>query len=309
MSESMFTWATVTAINPLRIRLDGDASALPFTPDSLTDPLLLAVSDRVRCEISNNRPLILGTSGGPDRIVEVPAGIIAPAALAVAPSGWLLCDGSAVSRTTYADLFDALNPVVGTATVTLASPGVFTRTAHGLFTGQQVYLTTTGALPTGLAQNTNYWAIRVTADTFRLATSLANALAGTAINTSGSQSGTHTVRRTFGVGNGSSTFNVPDLKGRTVVGVDTGQTEFDALGETGGAKTHTLSAAEMPVHSHGTANGSGSFLRTGTSSQGNANWVGTGASFGYDLTTGNAGSGSAHNNLQPYAALNFIIKT
>lgn len=308
MSESTFTWATVTGVSPLRIRLDGDSSALPFTPDSLTDPLLLAVDDRVRVEIANNRPLILGTSGGPDRIVEVPAGVIAPAALAAAPTGWLLCDGSAVSRTTYADLFAALNPTVGTFTVTIASPAVVTRSSHGLFTGQQVYLTTTGALPTGLAANTNYWVIRVDANTFRLATSLANALAGTAINTSGSQSGTHTVRRTFGVGNGSSTFNVPDLKGRTVVGVDSGQTEFDALGETGGAKTHTLQGSEMPSHQHAVLGGSGAFLRTG-SGPNMANWVGTGSAFSYDTLTNATGGGGAHNNLQPYAALSYIIKT
>ena len=39
-------------------------------------------------------------------------------------------------------------------------------------------------------------------------------------------------------------------KGRVLVGVDTGQTEFDTLGETGGAKTHTLSINEMPSHNH-----------------------------------------------------------
>lgn len=38
--------------------------------------------------------------------------------------------------------------------------------------------------------------------------------------------------------------------GRVMVGVDTGQTEFDTLGETGGAKTHTLSTGEMPSHNH-----------------------------------------------------------
>jgi len=38
--------------------------------------------------------------------------------------------------------------------------------------------------------------------------------------------------------------------GRTLVGVDTGQTEFDAIEETGGAKTHTLTSGEMPSHTH-----------------------------------------------------------
>jgi microcystin-dependent protein len=74
-----------------------------------------------------------------------------------APTGWLLCDGTAVSRTTYSDLF---------------------------------------------------------------------AITST----------------TYGVGDGSTTFNLPNLKGRVPVGLDTSQTEFDVLGETGGAKTHTLTS-------------------------------------------------------------------
>jgi microcystin-dependent protein len=54
----------------------------------------------------------------------------------------------------------------------------------------------------------------------------------------------------YGAGDGSTTFNVPNLKGKIPVGLDSTQTEFDTLGETGGTKTHTLSAAEMPVHTH-----------------------------------------------------------
>jgi len=46
----------------------------------------------------------------------------------------------------------------------------------------------------------------------------------------------------YGIGNGSTTFNLPNLKGRVPVGLNSAETEFDALGETGGAKTHTLSA-------------------------------------------------------------------
>ena len=82
-----------------------------------------------------------------------------------APTGYLLCDGSAVSRTTYADLYTA----IGT---------------------------------------------------------------------------------TYGVGDGSTTFNVPNVKGKVPVGRDNGDTSFDTLGETGGEKTHTLTIAEMPSHTH-----------------------------------------------------------
>jgi hypothetical protein len=80
-----------------------------------------------------------------------------------------------------------------TVTITIASPGVVTWTGHGLVTGQRVQLTTTGALPTGLSASTTYFWTTVDANTGKLSTSLANAAAGTYINTSGTQSGTHTM--------------------------------------------------------------------------------------------------------------------
>lgn len=55
---------------------------------------------------------------------------------------------------------------------------------------------------------------------------------------------------THGAGDGSTTFNIPNEKGRVAVGRDSAQTEFDAMGETGGAKTHTLTTAQMPSHTH-----------------------------------------------------------
>lgn len=77
-----------------------------------------------------------------------------------------------------------------TFTVTIASPGVFTSTAHGYAVGSVVYLTTTGALPTGLTAGTAYYVVSVpSADTFRVSATSG----GTAINTSGSQSGVHSV--------------------------------------------------------------------------------------------------------------------
>ncbi|MBI5964945.1 MAG: hypothetical protein HY863_15810 [Chloroflexi bacterium] len=81
--------------------------------------------------------------------------------------------------------------------------------------------------------------------------------------------------------------------GRTLVGIDTGQTEFDVVEETGGAKTHTLSTAEMPAHTHNVSlpNSSSSVAAGGTS-------VPSMATSSY--ATSSAGSGGAHNNLQPY---------
>lgn len=86
--------------------------------------------------------------------------------------------------------------------------------------------------------------------------------------------------------------------GRVIVGLDSGQTEFDTLGETGGSKTHTLITAELPSHTHqvgdwladvaGANTLSRAFIKTGTPVNSNAQQSGT------------AGSGNPHNNLQPY---------
>lgn len=262
----------------------------------------------------------------------IPSGMLMPTARvvtapAVIPPGWLLCDGSAVSRTQYAALFAA----IGT---------------------------------------------------------------------------------TYGVGDGNATFNLPNLKGKVIVGQDAAQTEFDGLGESGGFKTHTLVAGEMPIHNHGITVDANNFNTdhrntnhahnvyarnqdTGTVSSwhthnydhwhsGNwanihwtgtwdhshsgrgtigsegpwegANWAsavpinvtGTGAggtgnpsanhvhgfnhdhpstnyasespwpgdynhqhnaNHGHTGSSGNAGSGTAHNNLQPYLVMNYLIKT
>lgn len=231
-----------------------------------------------------------------------PTGMIAPFGGVSAPSGWLICDGSAVSRATYPGLFAILNPTLGTFTVTIASPGLVTQTSHGLATGDSIYITTTGALPTGLAINTRYWIIKNDANSYWLATSLANALAGTKINTSGSQSGTHTAKgAAYGIGDGSTTFTLPSLKGNVMVGKDQTQTEFAGLGQTGGAKTHTLTEAEMPAHTHngldGFSGAGGSGTYSGANRASNA------------VATSSTGGGEAHNNIQPYVTLNYIIKT
>lgn len=112
---------------------------------------------------------------------------------------------------------------------------------------------------------------------------------------------------TYGSGNGSSTFNLPDMRGRVPVGMNTAETEFNALGKTYGTKTHTLTTAEMPAHTHSASNNSGHYVYGG-SSQG-AGFQGTGfRSQMTAVTTGSAGSGNAHNNVQPSIALNYIIR-
>jgi len=84
----------------------------------------------------------------------------------------------------------------GTATITIASPCVVTLTNHGFVAGDGIYFTTTGALPTGLSASTVYYVQNPGAGTFNLNTTQSNAIANSStgrINTSGTQSGTHTV--------------------------------------------------------------------------------------------------------------------
>ncbi len=77
----------------------------------------------------------------------------------------------------------ALTRNLGTCTISIANPAVVTLTDHGLGTGYPCAFASTGNLPSPLVAGTTYYAIRIDADTFELATSLANALAGTAIAT------------------------------------------------------------------------------------------------------------------------------
>ena len=111
---------------------------------------------------------------------------------------------------------------------------------------------------------------------------------------------------TYGSGDGSTTFNLPDLRGRVVAGLGEsllGATA-DSLGDDNGliadTKEHTLTEAEMPSHSHTYvkhtslgASGSGGNAQLGTTSQ----------------STSSVGDGEAHNNVQPTIILNYIIKT
>jgi hypothetical protein len=165
-----------------------------------------------------------GTNKEISASLVMPTGAIVPYGGINTPAGWLFCDGTAYSRTTYAPLYNAVTVSKGEFTVSSASPGVFTLNSHGLATGDCVELTTTGALYTGLSVNTNYYVVYNNANSFWLSTSLANALAGTKINTSGSQSGTHSLRYCpWGIST-SSNFLVPDAREASFYG----QTAHDA---------------------------------------------------------------------------------
>lgn len=152
---------------------------------------------------------------------------------------------------------------------------------------------------------------------------------------------------TYGAGDGATTFNLPDARGRVVAGKDdmggtsanrltgaSGGVNGDVLGGTGGAETHTLTAAQLPAHNHtasttiasggahqhdipgGSNSGTAETgLNTTTWGGRNGDSVATvttnGSSHSHTATTtvnNSTGGGGAHNNVQPTLVLNKIIK-
>ena len=134
---------------------------------------------------------------------------------------------------------------------------------------------------------------------------------------------------TYGSGDGSTTFNVPDLRGRVVAGLDNmGGTDAarlstaNTLGTTTGTETITLTSAEMPSHTH-TQNAHSHTVTDPYADIGEPNWVRYGGNGPlYDIsgstrnlsvssetaTNQNTGSGGSHNNMQPTMTINYIIK-
>lgn len=117
----------------------------------------------------------------------------------------------------------------------------------------------------------------------------------------------NTIGTAYGAGDESTTFNIPNLKGRVPVGLNSNDTDFDTLGETGGEKAHTLTVQEMPTHNHAVS------TNINCSSFGTNNALVRGAGGEIEVKDSsqyinNSGDGQAHNNLQPYIVLNYIIK-
>jgi hypothetical protein len=103
---------------------------------------------------------------------------------------------------------------------------VVTWNSHGLATGQSIQFSTTGTLPTFSVFQAVYYIRKIDSNTFHLYDSLSNAMNINSttgrINTSGTQSGTHTGESyLYGNGNGTTTFNIPDLRGASPRGAGT----------------------------------------------------------------------------------------
>lgn len=105
-------------------------------------------------------------------------------------------NASAGNLAEYFSTGTGTNNASATVTITIASPAVVTWTGHGFTVGAATtavkFTNSGGSLPTGITAGTTYYAKAIDANTFNIATSADNALAGTFVNTSGSQSGTQT---------------------------------------------------------------------------------------------------------------------
>lgn len=110
---------------------------------------------------------------------------------------------------------------------------------------------------------------------------------------------------TYGAGDGSTTFNVPDSRGRATVNLSSTDSEFNSMGEKYGEKSHTITVNEIPSHTHGqniSANSGGSAIRNDYSSDG------AGGSYAQGVNTNAAGGGGASNIIQPSIVKQYAIK-
>jgi microcystin-dependent protein len=235
-------------------------------------------------------------------------GMIFPYAGPSAPEGFLLCDGAAVSRTTYAPLYALIGDTYGSgdgsttfnipdlqgrfplgratsaptkslsfssrSSNTIIVTGISAHALNEIQTGQAVlYAAPSGAI-SGLAHNTTYYFIRVSDTSFKLATSVANANAGTEITLSSD-------------GAGAQSFTI-SLTARP-------------LGQSGGEETHAISDLEMPSHTHQMPKTSATGTGDGYTNDDNTT--------SFSAATSSAGGDTPHNNMPPFVVINFIIKT
>jgi microcystin-dependent protein len=129
----------------------------------------------------------------------------------------------------------------------------------------------------------------------------------------------------YGLGDGTTTFNLPNLTNRMPIGKGTGS--FATLNNKAGAETYTLTTTELPAHSHYTINNAyatagvgntvpmvnvNQTMYGGADTNGNTDryrLVGTGGTTANAGITSSQGSGTAFNKMPPYIVVNFIIYT
>lgn len=317
-NEVIITPATASAVNEITVTnsATGNDVQVTVTGDDTDIGLKIKAKGTGKVKLGTAELQVPNTDGTAGQFMQtdgsgnlsfgsatgVISGAILQWATGTAPTGYLLCDGSAVDRTTYATLFGIISTTygagngsttfnlpdmrgravigvgTGTKVATFASRASNVITVTGLSnasnnefqTGQAVLYSAPSGAMTGLTHNTTYYLIRTGNLTFSLATSLANAQAGTVISLSSDGTGTQTFTKT--------------LTART-------------LADTGGEENHAMSSSELLAHTHSNAFAGGNgYLNSpaGSYAQG---------------TSGSTGGNAAMNIMQPFIVLNYIIKT
>lgn len=201
------------------------------------------------------------------------------AAATVAPATLVLVDIVWFYRTTSVTTItaQATTNTLGQSDTFTADAGTdvctYTSTVNipsNLLTGTRVRLTTTTTLPAGLATATDYYLIRVSNTTFKLATSYANSIAGTAINITDAGTGTHTItwllpRYTNGAGLNAMIFN----PSATALGAGTPNLSLGYTNSTGTASRAT--PVVLPVWK--TAASNSHIIYTGATAAGKYNFA------------------------------------
>lgn len=291
-----------------------------------------------------------------------PIGSVASFALTSAPTGYLVCDGAAISRATYADLFSAIGTTwgvgdgattfnipdmqrktgvgsggVGTATlgnsvgdtggaedITLTTAQMPAHThnwggiqSQGFSGGNTIFATSgSGAATTSTGGGGSHSNIQPSAVLLICIKSSANSSIasggnvgdfvdfggtsapsgclvrdGSAVSRTTYASLFSVISTTYGIGDGATTFNLPDSQRKVSVGSGgVGTAELgNSVGDTGGAETVTLTTTEIPAHTHPDV----------IAGVGGADSLVAGSGTAVGGSTGSTGGGAAHNNMQP----------
>ena len=150
-------------------------------------------------------------------------GMVIPFIGNAAPSGFLLCDGSSYTTTAQPGLAVASKGLFGLGSLVTftAAANVITATSHGLSAGTIIMVQTTNTLPAGLTVNTPYYVISPTTNTFQV--SLTSGGSAVTISTGGT-----------GTQSYSSSFKVPDLRGRHIIGAGSAATKVATIASIAG---------------------------------------------------------------------------
>ena len=311
-------WGTIAAADVPTL----DAIRQPVADVSLNSQHITSLSDPVNAQDAATKSWV--QSVVPQAFT---AGMVLPFAGFTAPSSWVFCDGSAYDRTgTMATLF---------AAITLTASGT---------------LTSGTAVVTGLSGTASMFSgMPVEGSGVPSGTTISSVDSSSQITLSQNATSSGSSTLTFfpyGNGDGSTTFNVPDLRGKAPIGAGQGSVGGTTLtdrvaGQDGGEEAHHLTVSELASHNHTATDGghthsasdsghthpkpSGatSFIVDGLSTAyagsaattwGSSANTGSGAanvsvSTGYAaVTVGDTGSGAAHNTMQPWVCLSFIIR-